>query len=152
MKQKVYKVYNESKRLIFITESEIDLYKIMKQRRLNNILIKETYFNEKELIKHREEIISDEFLGFPMSEREFNMIRKNIPNDFIYSEAIVDIFYKVLLEKGMNYKFGVVKEMYDLAKIIYDNNKEDIEEDILEILSSVNGDESLYFKIIKDKA
>ena len=152
MKQKVYKVYNKSKRLIFIAESEIDLYKIMKQRRLKNILIKETYFNEKELIKHREEIISDEFLGFPMSEKEFNMIRKNIPNEFIYSEAIVDIFYKVLLEKGMNYKFGVVKEMYDLAKIIYDNNKEDIEEDILEILSSVNGDESLYFKIIKDKA
>lgn len=150
MKQKVYKVYNVFKQLIFIAESEIDLHKIIKQRKLKNILIEEKYFNEKKIIQYREQIISDEFLGFPMSEREFNMIRKNIPNEFIYSEAIVDIFYKVLLEKGVNYKFGVVKEMYDLAKVIYDNNKDDIEDDILEILTSINDEDSLYFKMLRE--
>ncbi len=150
MKQKVYKVYNRDKQLIFITESKIDLDKIIEQRKLKKVFIKEKYFGEKELIKFRELIISDEFLGFPMSEKEFNAIRKNIPNEFIYSEAIVDIFYKVLLEKGVNYKFGVVKEMYDLAKVIYDANKDDIEEDILEILTSINDEDSIYFKLIRE--
>lgn len=150
MKQKVYKVYDRDKQLIFITESKIDLDKIIEQRKLKKVFIKEKYFGEKELIKFRELIISDEFLGFPMSEKEFNVIRKNIPNEFIYSEAIVDIFYKVLLEKGVNYKFGVVKEMYDLAKVIYDANKDDIEEDILEILTSINDEDSIYFKLIRE--
>ena len=146
--ESLYKVYNKNGRLIFITEDEKDLKVVLKQRKLKDILIYEVKIEMiNEWWKIRDDIISDEFLGFLMTNNEFNMIRKNIPNEFIYSEAIVDVFKNILLDKGINYKFGVVKEMYDLAKVIYDNNKDDIKDDIEEILISVNDNESIYFKM-----
>ena len=40
MKQKVYKVYDRDKQLIFITESKIDLDKIIEQWKLKKVFIK----------------------------------------------------------------------------------------------------------------